>query len=225
MPISIKNNPRVSQDQLSKMIKGGKKIDAIYSFFPIDKHDCECRGEVNHVKTLLSGMNEKQRHDYKRKIGHIVCPKSKKAGFKRYQIVCANCGETVAFVSAKDALLTEWCDLHYYNYAKRITLLRKVKEPDIYQRGPKKGEQKLDKNKRPVFKIKEERIPTGRWFGCATVNLSPIDQKLGFECFCGNDTRDFRSSATLPPNEIHARLRKREFGKAYSGYLVREVRK
>lgn len=30
------------------------------------------------------------------------------------------------------------------------------------------------------------------WHGCIAVNISPLDQTLGFECACGNDTRDFR---------------------------------
>lgn len=31
------------------------------------------------------------------------------------------------------------------------------------------------------------------WRGCMTINISPLDKKLGFECTCGADTRDFRT--------------------------------
>lgn len=37
------------------------------------------------------------------------------------------------------------------------------------------------------------------WYGCLAANVSPIDGSLGFECACGEDTRDFRASKTLPP--------------------------
>jgi len=32
----------------------------------------------------------------------------------------------------------------------------------------------------------------GRWFGATTVQISPIDLSLRWECFCGNTNRDFR---------------------------------
>lgn len=36
------------------------------------------------------------------------------------------------------------------------------------------------------------------WFGCLTPNVSVIDGRLGLECTCGFDTRDFRANMTLP---------------------------
>lgn len=36
------------------------------------------------------------------------------------------------------------------------------------------------------------------WHGCLAVNVSPIDRRLGFECACGEDTRDFRANKSLP---------------------------
>ncbi len=36
------------------------------------------------------------------------------------------------------------------------------------------------------------------WRGCLTPHISPISQKLLFECTCGQDTRDFRANMTLP---------------------------
>ena len=37
------------------------------------------------------------------------------------------------------------------------------------------------------------------WYGSMTVNVSPVDGELGFECACGEDTREYRSNRTLPP--------------------------
>jgi len=37
------------------------------------------------------------------------------------------------------------------------------------------------------------------WHGAMAVNVSRIDGSLGFECACGEDTRDFRGNRTLPP--------------------------
>lgn len=60
------------------------------------------------------------------------------------------------------------------------------------------------------------------WHGALAVNLSPIDSCLGFECACGQDTRDFRANNTLPPHvvrDINTRnLIGREFGKKDSKF-------
>lgn len=37
------------------------------------------------------------------------------------------------------------------------------------------------------------------WYGCVAVNVSPIDDQLGFNCACGEDTRDYRANKSLPP--------------------------
>jgi hypothetical protein len=37
------------------------------------------------------------------------------------------------------------------------------------------------------------------WRGALAVNVSPIDGHLGFECACGEDTRDHRANKTLAP--------------------------
>lgn len=36
-----------------------------------------------------------------------------------------------------------------------------------------------------------------RWRGCFTPHISPVTERLCFECCCGNDTRDFRANMTL----------------------------
>ena len=37
------------------------------------------------------------------------------------------------------------------------------------------------------------------WFGAMAINVSPIDGKLGIECACGEDTRDYRANKTMAP--------------------------
>lgn len=53
------------------------------------------------------------------------------------------------------------------------------------------------------------------WFGCASVNISPVDLSLGFECFCGNDTRDFRGNQTLGEEKLSAMIKKTEKGRSF----------
>jgi len=68
-----------------------------------------------------------------------------------------------------------------------------------------------------------------KWSGCMAVNISPVDGYLGFECTCGNDTRDFRANTTLPPQQAfevaESNLKGREFNKRDSKFLVKEVQK
>jgi hypothetical protein len=53
------------------------------------------------------------------------------------------------------------------------------------------------------------------WHGCMAVNISPIDSSLGFECSCGQDTRDFRANNTLPQNILDKLIEKSSVGKAF----------
>lgn len=66
------------------------------------------------------------------------------------------------------------------------------------------------------------------WRGALTVNVSPIDKKIGFECACGEDTRDFRANRALPPVQkqlmIEYSLKHREFGKSTSKFAAIAVR-
>lgn len=54
-----------------------------------------------------------------------------------------------------------------------------------------------------------------KWSGCLAVNISPIDGRLGFECACGNDTRDFRSNTTLKSKDLVKKLEETEKGKDF----------
>jgi hypothetical protein len=66
-----------------------------------------------------------------------------------------------------------------------------------------------------------------RWYGGVGVNLSPIDGNVGFECACGNDTRDFRANQSLKGQplveKINSTMAGREWGKQYSKFKLKEI--
>lgn len=59
------------------------------------------------------------------------------------------------------------------------------------------------------------------WFGCMTVNISPYSGKLGFECTCGQDTRDFSEK---DPEKEKINSVGREFGTMKSKFKVVEAK-
>jgi len=61
----------------------------------------------------------------------------------------------------------------------------------------------------------------GKWKGCFTINLSPIDGKVGFECACGNDTRDFRGNLKYI-YKIKECSKGRELGLKNSKFILKE---
>jgi len=62
------------------------------------------------------------------------------------------------------------------------------------------------------------------WRGAMTINVSPIDARIGFECACGEDTRDFRKSRSLPPVQrelmIEYSMKHRDFGNKDSKFIA-----
>lgn len=62
------------------------------------------------------------------------------------------------------------------------------------------------------------------WYGAMAINVSPIDGKIGIECTCGEDTRDFRVNKTMPPIQkqmmIYYSQKHRGFGKNTSAYAA-----
>ena len=62
------------------------------------------------------------------------------------------------------------------------------------------------------------------WFGAMAINVSPIDGKLGIECACGEDTRDFRTNRTMPPIQkklmIDYVLKHRDFATPDSKFIA-----
>lgn len=67
------------------------------------------------------------------------------------------------------------------------------------------------------------------WHGAMAVNISRIDGSLGFECACGEDTRDFRGNRTMPPIQkqlmVEYGMAHREFGKPTSKFIAVQVQK
>lgn len=62
------------------------------------------------------------------------------------------------------------------------------------------------------------------WKGCFSVQISPLDGKLGFECACGNDTRDHRldqKKGKEYARKAVTNLIGREFGKKNSKFVVK----
>lgn len=62
------------------------------------------------------------------------------------------------------------------------------------------------------------------WRGAMAINVSPVDGKLGIECACGEDTRDFRTSRTMAPIQkslmIDYTMKHRDFGVPTSKFIA-----
>jgi len=65
------------------------------------------------------------------------------------------------------------------------------------------------------------------WYGAMEVQISLIDEQLGFECACGEDTRDFRTAKSMSPvlRDLAANysMKHREFNKPTSVFLVEKI--
>lgn len=181
---------------LKASLSGGKV--EIYSFFPIDKHNCECQQVIHQWKEKLAMLSGNGKKEAIARQEFIVCPKSK-VGMKRYKITCNNCGETMGYCWAGDETLTDWCDLHYTSWVGKHKIKKKGKVVD------------------------HEYL----WRGCFGHHISPITEQLCWECICGEDTRDFRANMTLPGQVAHKIELKnkigREFGKANSKFKASVV--
>ena len=88
-----------------------KKIE-VYSFFPIDRADCDCRDLVKLWKKKLGPLSKEDKQKAITTTKFLVCPKNK-AGMRRYKIVCKNCNEIQGYCWASDNTLRDWCDFHY----------------------------------------------------------------------------------------------------------------
>lgn len=91
-----------------------KKLE-VYSFFPVDPFDCDCKDEIEIFKKQLGEMTESQRKAKIESMGHFTCPKSK-AGMERYEIRCNNCNQVQGYLWATDSSLKVWSDFHYVNW-------------------------------------------------------------------------------------------------------------
>lgn len=62
------------------------------------------------------------------------------------------------------------------------------------------------------------------WYGCFEVSISKVDGHIGFECACGEDTREFRTNNSMPPIQkqlmVEYSLEHREFGTKKSAFVA-----
>lgn len=99
--------------KLAKQSDDGKV--QVYSFFPIDRADCECQKMIKEWKEKLATMSEEKRNAVIQETKYLVCPRDK-TGMRRRKITCKNCDEVLGYVWATDNTLKDWCDLHYVNW-------------------------------------------------------------------------------------------------------------
>lgn len=76
--------------------------------------------------------------------------------------------------------------------------------------------------------VKKKGKVYGEWHGCMSLQISPRDEQLGFECACGNDTRDFRISNNLRGKELDAKIKVnmigRKFNENNSKFILKEIK-
>lgn len=195
-----------SQEETEFLQKAGLKEREIIGFFPVDRADCACQAGIKDLNIKFSTMRPDEARAYKLKHKTFQCPVDSKK-LKQFDIVCNNCDSLLGKCYASDESLSDWVDLHYY--CKSILVLQKRETGEI----DKKGKKVL------------ETIEASYWQGALAVNISPIDQKLGFECACGEDTRDFRANQSLPDivkvKKIKESSKGRSFNEKDSKFIAR----
>lgn len=189
---------KVSNETFERLKNGETK--QIISFLPTDKSDCDCFGVVRNWIERLNNTKVEDVVSLKEKTGIINCPAM--LGKKKFEIRCGVCGDLVAYVYASSEHLVDWCNLHYVSEPKLIVVKKKEGKKII-------------------------KTEFGEWHGCMAVNISPIDGKLGFECACGNDTRDFRL-AHLTNDVVKAKMKEnmigRDLNQSNSKFILVEVK-
>jgi len=218
--LDIIKNMRIvptSKEEVQSLLDKGIKERLIYSFFPADKSGCACQSKIQDLKNKFSAMRPQDIEGFKNKIGVFECPQDK-TDLKRFNIYCNNCGNILGSCWASDETLSDWCDFHYICGSnlveKRIVTLERYEGKPL-KKGNKYGPTKVRKHITKAF--------GGHWEGALGVNISPIDERLGLECCCGIDTRDFRANMTLEEDVrkriIEKNSRGKEFGKNDSAFL------
>ncbi len=210
-----------SREEVQSLLDKGIKERLIYSFFPADRSNCVCQPEIQSLKNKFSAMHPKDIEAFKNRMGTFECPRDK-INLKRFNVYCNNCGVLLGSCWASDESLTDWCDFHYIcgsNLVEKEVVTLKRYEGKPLKKGNKYGPTK-------VKKVITKAIG-GYWEGALGVNISPIDEKLGLECCCGVDTRDFRANMTLE-EDIRKRIieknsKGQEFGKLDSAFLSVEI--
>jgi len=205
---------RVSNETFIRLL-AGEKIK-IVSFLPLDKPDCDCYSKIQDWTNKFGNMTPEQIRDIRSK-GVINCERAEQEGYKNYEIICALCGDLIATVALKDGDINTYCNLHYVAEALLGEEETEKEEITYYK----------DKKKLPTKKMVKATKVIGEWHGCLTPSVSLMDGKLGFECACGNDTRDFRMAHLTNATTI-AKMKEnmngRNFGEKNSKYILREIK-
>lgn len=93
------------------------KMVRVFSFFPIDRADCECASLVLQWQKKFGEATQKERQQLIEQTPFLTCPRDK-TKLKHYEIVCRKCKETQGFCWASDASLVDWCDFHYVQWTR-----------------------------------------------------------------------------------------------------------
>lgn len=210
-----------SREEVQNLLDKGIRERLIYSFFPADRSNCACQPEIQDLKNKFSAMRPQDIEDFKNKMGVFECPQDK-TNLKRFNIYCNNCGAILGSCWASNESLSDWCNFHYICGStlveKEIVTLKRYEGRPL-KKGNTYGPTKTRKLITKAF--------GGHWQGTLGVNISPVDEKLGLECCCGVDTRDFRANMTLE-EDVKQRIIKRnligkDFGRDDSVFLSVQI--
>lgn len=175
----------------------------IIGFFPTDRADCECQPVIQDLQIKFGNMKPDEIAKRKAILKILECPADKR-GKKKFLVKCNECKEKIGVCFASDETLSDWVDFHYISKVQLV-------DEEI---------QVID----DLGKMKKGKVQKVYWTGALGINISPIDQKLGFECACGNDSRDFRANTTLSKKAreefIRVTSEGRELGKDNSKFLT-----
>lgn len=109
--ISVSNKEKSQFDQIkNKHPHVTKKI--IYSFYPVDRHDCPCQKTIQEFNYGLDKLSFEEVGAVRLKTEYIRCPRDK-TGMTKFKLYCTYCGELVGECYATDNTLKDFCDFHY----------------------------------------------------------------------------------------------------------------
>lgn len=93
-----------------------KNLVKVFSLFPIDKADCECKQMIKDWKRRLGMATQSEQQSLLQEHPFLTCPRAKQVGMTKFQITCNNCGELQGYCYASDPSLKDWCDFHYVQW-------------------------------------------------------------------------------------------------------------
>lgn len=94
------------------------KMVKVYSFFPIDRANCDCKQLIQEWNKRLGIENDEGRRKLLEKTPFLECPRSKNKRMERYKIECQSCGDLQGYAYASNPSLDDWCDFHYVQWSK-----------------------------------------------------------------------------------------------------------